>query len=282
MKRSTLEEYFFKILMMASTSIVICIIISVIFSVVIKGLPALDLEMITQTPKGGYYLGKEGGILNAIIGSLYLATGATVLSIMISLPIAFYLMEFNDEKGVTNKFRIVLDILCGIPSIVYGAFMFTMMIIVGARSSLFWGMITVTLFEFPIMTRAFDEVFNKVPKHLKESSMGLGSTMWENVTQIVTRQTMPGILTSTLLSFGRAIGDAAAVLITAGYTDNIPLSFKDPVATLPLAVFFQLSSPLIEVQQRAYASGIILLFIVLIINYLTRWGSKHLVKYVVK
>ena len=97
---------------------------------------------------------------------------------------------------------------------------------------------------------------------------------------MVTRQAAPGILSAVLLCFGRAIGDAAAVMLTAGYTDHIPVSLGDQAATLPLAVFFQLASPVPEVQQRAYASGIVLLMIVLGLSVASRWVSDRAMRYV--
>jgi phosphate transport system permease protein len=282
MKRVHIEEAIFKALMIASILIVVGCLASVFISVLMKGVPAISLEMVTQTPKGGYYLGKEGGILNAIIGSLYLAIGATLLSLVLALPLALYLSEYLGETRTTSYIRRVLDILCGIPSIVYGAFAFTIMITVGVRASLGWGIITVSMFEFPYMTRAIDEVLKKVPVKMRETSLALGLTRWETASRVVFKQALPGILTAVIIGFGRAIGDAAAVLLTAGYTDNIPTSLGDPVATLPLAVFFQLSVPIAEVQQRAYAAGAILLFIVLGLSVLSRWGVARLMKNVVR
>ncbi len=282
MKRAHIEEEVFKALMMGSTLIVVGSLASVFISVLWRGAPALTLEMITQTPKGGYYLGKEGGILNAIIGSLYLAIGATVLSSFLAIPLAIYLSEYLGETRLTSYIRRVLDVLCGIPSIVYGAFTFTIMVAVGARASLLWGIITITMFEFPIITRNVDEILKKVPFKLRETSLSLGATRWEMSSEVIIKQAMPGILSAILIGFGRAIGDAAAVLLTAGYTDNIPQSLSDPVASLPLAVFFQLSTPIAEVQQRAYAAGAILLFIVLGLSFVSRLLGSHLMKYVVR
>ena len=121
-----------------------------------------------------------------------------------------------------------------------------------------------------------------VSRDLKEASYGLGATDFETLRYVITRQAMPGIVAAILLAFGRGIGDAAAVLFTAGYTDSIPTSLFDPVATLPLAIFFQISSPYPEVQQRAYASGIILLVIVLVLIILSRFVSRRLMKYVIR
>jgi phosphate transport system permease protein len=280
--RRRMEEHVFLVLMSGSILVVVGSLLSMFLTVLGKGLGALSLAMVTQTPRGGYYLGKEGGILNAIIGSLYLATGSTLLSVLVSVPIAIYLYEYAGESRRTSYTRRMLDALCGIPSIVYGAFMFTVMIYLRVRASLLWGILTVTLFEFPMMTRGVDEVLRTVPNRLRETAFSLGSTRFEAATRVVLRQALPGILTTVLIGFGRAIGDAAAVLLTAGYTDNIPSSLMDPVATLPLAVFFQLSTPIPEVQQRAYASGIILLFIVLGLSVFSRWSSKRLMRYVVR
>jgi phosphate transport system permease protein len=96
---------------------------------------------------------------------------------------------------------------------------------------------------------------------------------------VITKQVIPGLLTAILLAFGRAIGDAASVLFTAGYTDRIPTSLLQPVASLPLAVFFQLATPYPEVQQRAYASAFILTILVLGISILSRWISYRLDRY---
>ena len=282
MKRAYIEESIFKALMIISTLIVVGSLASVFISVLWKGAPSLTLDMITQTPKGGYYLGKEGGILNAIIGSIYLAIGATILSSALAIPLALYLSEYLGETRLTSYIRRVLDVLCGIPSIVYGAFTFTIMVAVGARASLLWGIITIAMFEFPIITRNVDEVLKKVPFKLRETALSLGATRWEMSSEVIIRQALPGILSAILIGLGRAIGDAAAVFLTAGYTDNIPQSLSDPVASLPLAVFFQLSTPITEVQQRAYAAGAILLFIVLGLSLASRWLGSQLTKYVVK
>jgi phosphate transport system permease protein len=282
MKQRELEEAVFKGLMLFSASIVLGGLFVLFAVIILKGALALTLSMITETPRGGYYLGKEGGILNAIVGSLYLAGGATGLAFVIGLPVALFLNEYAGRSRFANVTRLSLDILWGIPSIVYGAFAFTIMLYLGVRASLFWGIITVTLFIFPIMTRAMDEVIATVPDKLKEAAYALGSTRLETTLKIVTRQAVPGIVTAVLLAFGRGIGDAASVLFTAGYSDSIPRSLFEPVATLPLAIFFQLSTPIPEVQQRAYASGIILLFIVTIASLTSRISTRKLLKYVVK
>lgn len=272
-----------KIAMIGSTTLVIGSLLAIIGTIVWKSLPALKLSMITQTPKGGYYLGKEGGILNAIVGSLYLGLGATALALVFSLPIVLYLNLYQKKKSrLAGLTRFAFDVLWGIPSIVYGAFGFVLMMAIGLRASLLAGIITVALLELPIMSRAIDEVMVLVPRELKEASLSLGATRLETAFRVVVRQSMPGILTAILISFGRGIGDAASVLFTAGFTDRIPTSIFQPVATLPLAIFFQLGTPFPEVQQRAHASAAVLTLLILFISIGSRLLIRRLTKHVIK
>jgi len=282
MKRRHIEEAFFKALMIFSFSIVVGSLGLILFTVIVKGLPALNLAMITQTPKGGYYLGKEGGILNAIVGSLYLAGGATLLALALGLPVALYLGVYLRRSRWANLVRLSLDVLWGIPSIVYGAFGFTIMLALGMRASLLGGILVLALLELPIMTRAMDEIICMMPHELEQASLAIGATRLETALRVVIRQTLPGIVTAVLLAFGRGIGDAASVLFTAGYTDRLPTSLFRPVASLPLAVFFQLGTPFPEVQQRAYASALVLTIMVLIVSLGSRLIAGRLGRFIIR
>jgi len=277
-----LEERIFKGLMLLSLILVLVILAGIIAVVVMKGTPALNLSMIIETPKGGYYLGKEGGIANAIVGSIYLAFGASIISILISLPVALALQKDYTNRHLANLSRLILDILWGTPSIVYGAFGFIIMVYFGLRASLLGGIIVLTLLMIPIMVRSMEEVISMVPQELKEVSYALGTTKLETTIAVVLKQALPGIITAILLAFGRGIGDAASILFTAGYTDYIPKSIFDPVASLPLAVFFQISTPAPEVQARAYASALILLFIVILVSVFSRILGRRFSRHIVR
>ena len=282
MKWSRTEEKIFKVLMLAATLVILGSLFAVIIVILFKGAGALSLSMITQTPKGGYYLGKEGGILNAIVGSLYLAVGATASALFLSLPIVFCLQKEYLSPRIANVVRLSLDVLWGVPSIIYGVFGFTIMLYMGLRASLLGGIVALTFLELPIMVRGMDEVLKMVPHQLKEASYTLGSTRFETMFKVVTRQALPGMLSAAILAFGRGIGDAASILFTAGYTDHIPHSLFDPVASLPLAVFFQMGTPFPEVQERAYASALILLVMVLLLTVSSRVLTKRFAKYVIR
>jgi phosphate transport system permease protein len=262
-------DLFFRVLAASAAAVVLLSLLLILGTVLWKSLPALSLSMLTKTPQGGFYLGKEGGILNAIAGSLYLAAGATALAFLLSLPLALYLNSYKGKGSKTGTAtRFFLDVLWGVPSIVYGAFGFIVMLALGLRASLLAGILTVALLEFPIMCRAIDEVMRLVPRELTEASDSLGATRFETASKVLVRQAAPGILTGVLLAFGRGIGDAA--------------SLADPAATLPLAIFFQLGTPFPEVQQRAYASAAILTLIILLISLAGRAMSRKATRHVVK
>ncbi|OGD11450.1 MAG: phosphate ABC transporter, permease protein PstA [Candidatus Aminicenantes bacterium RBG_13_62_12] len=283
LRRRKSKEMIFRAMMAFSLLIVIGCLVLIIGTIIWKGLPAMNLSMITQTPKGGYYLGKEGGILNAIVGSLYLASGATILAILFSLPVVLYINIYARRNSkLASLTRFSLDVLWGIPSIVYGAFGFIIMIFFGLKSSLLAGILAVGLLEFPIMSRAADEVIRMVPRELLDASYSLGATRLETALRVVVRQCLPGLLTAVLIAFGRGIGDAASVLFTAGFTDRIPTSLLQPAATLPLAIFFQLGTPFPEVQQRAYASAAILTVLILLISLLARGLGKRYTRHIIK
>jgi phosphate transport system permease protein len=281
-QRRRIVELFMKGWMFVSFVIVAACLGLILWTVISKGLPALNWDMVSKTPKGGFYMGKEGGVLNAIIGSAYLASGGTLLALLFSLPIALYLQTYLGKSDWGRYVRLSLDVLWGIPSIVYGAFGFIVMLALGMRASLLAGIIVLGLIELPIMVRAMDEVIRRMPVDLEHAALALGSTKLEVALNVVSRQMLPGIITAVLLAFGRGIGDAASVLFTAGYTDRIPTSLMQPTASLPLAVFFQLSTPYPEVQQRGYASAVILTIIVLVISLSSRWISGRLNKYTIK
>ena len=281
MKVSTtkkLLESVAKAFMWIAMFIVFGLVISVIWTVFSKGVKAMSWDMVSKLPGGGFYIGKEGCFLNAIVGSLYIVGASTVLGLIISIPVVFFLNVYlKRDSKLAYTVRMAFDVLFGVPSIVYGAFGFTIMIYFGLRTSLLGGIIVITLLIIPIFIRTMDEATRNFPRDILDASFSLGATRWETL-RVVLRQIAPGIATATLLSIGRAIGDAASVMFTAGYTDSIPTSLSQPAATLPLAVFFQLQSPIPEVVDRAYAAALVLTVIVLILSISGRFITNRFSK----
>jgi phosphate transport system permease protein len=281
-RRKWLDRAFYR-LMLISAILVVGSLLLILGIILGKSLPALKISMITRTPGTGYYLGQEGGILNAIVGSLEITTGATLLAIILAWPGVIFLNTYLKKKSARAEVvRLMLDILWGIPSIVYGAFGFLLMLTLHLRASLLAGMVTLALVELPVLARSVDETMRLVPSELKEATFSLGASRWQTATRVVLRQVFPGLTTAVLIALGRGLGDAASVLFTAGYTDRLTTSLLQPVATLPLAIFFQLNSPFPEVQQRAYASAAILTLMILAISLAARFLGRRLGRHRIK
>lgn len=278
MKRRAVEM-FFKALMALSTLIVFGGAAALVIVIVAKGLPALNWEMVSKPPEGGYYMGGGGGILNAIVGTALIAGGATVLAAAAALPVVLYIHTYARRRAWVETVRFALDLLWGIPSIVYGVFGFALMVYLGMKASLGAGIVTVALLEFPIAARGMDEIVKLVPAALRETSLGLGATRFETAARVVLKQALPGLASAALIAFGRGVGDAASVLFTAGFSDRIPKSLGDPAATLPLAIFFQLGSPFPEVQRRAYAAALVLTAMILLVSIVTKWLTRRAAKH---
>jgi phosphate transport system permease protein len=278
LNKRILEEKLFKFLMIFSLCIVLGSLFIIFGLVIFNGASSISLEMITQMPEEGNYLG--GGILNAILGSLLLAFPATGIAFLIGLMIALYLQRDFTPSWFSNFIRFTLDVLWGIPSIVYGIFCLMIMIYFGMGSSLLAGIIALTLLEIPIITRYMDESIKMVPHGLKEGAYSLGSTKFETAMKVLRRQAFPGILAGVLLGLGRGIGDAASILFTSGFSSRIPTSLLDSTAALPTMIFNLYSLP--SGQPKAYAAAFILLIIVLVISVSSRLLTRRFKKHVIK
>jgi phosphate transport system permease protein len=281
-----LEDLIMRGLMILASVLLVAVLATILVAIFLRGFPSLDLDLITKVPEGGFYLGGEGGILNAIVGSLLLAGGGTLLALLLALPIAFGINVYTTGNPRAARlaafFRLTLDVLWGIPSLVYGAFLFTIMIAFGLRASLGSGILVLALLEIPIMVRAMDEVMRLVPDELNQAALGVGATRLEAARSVLVRQALPGLVAAVLLAFGRGIGDAASVLFTAGYSDRIPTSLGSPAGSLPLAVFFQLGSPFPDVRGNGYATALLLTLMVLLISIASRLLVRALSRNVIK
>lgn len=153
MKLKFIEEKAMKVVMLVTTLLVFLFVGSILYTIVKNGWGAMNWEMISSLPGGGFYIGKEGGLLNAIVGSLYIVGASTVLGLAVSIPVVFYLNVYLKKNSKRGSFaRLAYDVLFGIPSIVYGAFAFTIMIYLGLKTSLAGGIIVITLLIIPILS----------------------------------------------------------------------------------------------------------------------------------
>lgn len=276
-KSKFIEETIVKMLMWGSVLLVLAFVMSIICTIFVKGVGSISWEMVTSVPGMNWNTTDDGGFLNAIIGSVAVVAPATLIALCVSIPVVFYMNLYKRRSNwLSYAARLVYDVLYGIPSIVYGAFAFMIMVMVGMRASVLGGIIVSTLLIIPMFIRSGDEISRSVPDDMIDAAYSLGATKWETL-KVVVRQVLPGMATATLLAVGKAIGDAAAVMFTAGFSDSVATSLSSPTATLPLAIFNWITMP-DPFPGRAYAAALVLTIIVLLLSLGGRWITNHFTK----
>jgi len=244
------------------------------------GLKYMTWELLSRYPKE---IGKKGGILNALVGSFILIVVATTISLPLCLFSAVYLTEFVRNRRVREIAETLIEILAGVPSIVFGIFGYYVFVyVLGLGFSLLSASLTLSLMMIPIMLRTIEETLKLVPREIKLSAYALGATEWETTWSVTVRMAAPGIVTGCLLAIGRILGETAPLILTTGYNYRIPISFFEGVATLTFTMYqyVELGAAYPELLGKAAATGLILIAIILIIDFVTLYMSKRLARVV--
>jgi len=246
----------------AAVIIVVLILVVLLQDIIIHGLPALSWEFLTQSPKD---LGRAGGIFPAIVGSLYLVFGAILFALPLGVGAAIYLIEYTTESTVTRIIRTTVDLLNGTPSIVFGLFGLAFLVyFLNFGVSLIAGQITLGLMVLPTIIRATEESLKNIPQSLREGSLALGATRWQTIYRVVLPPAIPGIMTGTILSIGRAAGETAPIMFTAVVFSQryLPSSLTDPVMALPYHLYI-LATNVPGSSTNKYGTALVLLLLVI-------------------
>jgi len=247
--------------MFAAVGIVLAILAIILLDIIMKGLPVISWEFIFGYPSN---LGRAGGIFPAIVGTIYLVIGAIMIALPIGIGATIYLSEYTREGLVTKTIRTGVDLLNGTPSIVFGLFGFAFLVIfVGLGVSLLTGWIVLALMILPTIIRTSEEALKSIPNEVREGSLALGASKWQTIRKVVLPAAVPGIITGTILSIGRAAGETAPILFTAVVfsTRFLPSSIFEPVMALPYYLYI-LSTSIPGAKQYAYGTALVLLVIV--------------------
>jgi len=249
------------------------VLIFIIAYILWNGLPHLTWGFLTESPKS---MGREGGVLPMIVGTLWVAGLAVVIAAPVGVATAVYLTEYTREGRMTAVIRFGADCLAGIPSIIFGLFGFVFFAItLGMGMSILSGALTLAIMVLPTIIRTSEEAIRAVPQGYREASYGLGSTQWQMVTRVVLRSAMPGISTGVVLSMGRSISETAAVMLTAGSALGLPHTIFDSSRTLALH-FYILSREGIS-MTNAYATAAALILAIMAINLSAYWLMRRFV-----
>lgn len=241
---------------------VILILLGIIAFIVMKGLPVIDWEFLTQSPEPG---GKTGGIFPAIVGTLELIAGTAAIAFPIGIMTGIYLNEYARNSKFTKVIREAIDLLNGTPSIVFG--MFGMVLFVryaGMGYSLLAGWLTLAFMVLPVVIRTTEEALKAVPMDLREASRAMGATKWKTIYKVVLPAAMGGVVTGSILSIGRAAGETAPIMLTAAVISQPSLagSIFDPVMALPLHLY-HLAMDLPGTTAYQYGTATVLMVVVL-------------------
>lgn len=247
-----------------STGIVLLALAVILFNIISNGLPAISWEFLTQTPRN---LGRAGGIFPAILGTLYLVAGAILFALPIGVGAAVYLIEYTKENKITSVIRSGVDLLNGTPSIVFGLFGFAFLVIyMDLGVCLLVGQITLGLMVLPTIIRTTEEALKSVPQSVRHGSLALGASKWQTIKKVVLPPALPGIITGTILSIGRAAGETAPIMFTAVVFSSrfLPSSEFEPVMALPYHLFI-LSTNVPGAQTNQYGTALVLVAIVVMV-----------------
>lgn len=263
-----------KFIITAAVLVVLGILAIIIFDIVSNGLPAMSWEFLTQPPSD---LGRSGGIFPAIIGTLYLVAGAILIALPLGIGAAIYLTEYTIEGRMTRLIRTGADLLNGTPSIVFGLFGFAFLVLyLNFGVSLLAGQVTLALMVLPTIIRTTEESLRTVPQGLREGSYALGATRWQTIRRVVLPPSVPGIITGTILSIGRAAGETAPIMFTAVVFSQrfLPTSFFDPVMALPYHLYI-LATNVPGAGEQKYGTALVLLVLVIGLYSLAIFVRNH-------
>ncbi len=241
-------------------------IVGIILYILFKGGSAISLEFLTDFPHDGM---RAGGILPAIIGTLYLTIGTAIFSVPLGIAAAIYLSEYAKENQLTRMIRLAIINLAGIPSVVYGLFglgLFVLFLKFG--TSILAASLTLSIMTLPVIISTAEEALRSVPQSFRTVSISLGATRWQTIRRIVLKEALPGILTGVILGLERAAGETAPILFTgaAFFLPRLPGSPFDATMALPYHLFV-ISTQVPEMPiQIQYGTALVLLVFVLTMN----------------
>lgn len=275
MKRKISEIIAFTLIGLAGL-ITVTALVLIAGQVLMLGLRHVNFEFLTQFPER---MGREGGIFPTIVGTLVVTGLALLLAIPVGVATAIYLSEYTRSGPIVRGIRFAVESLAGIPSILYGLFGFAFLVtFVGLGFSVLAGAITLALMLLPIIIRSGEEALGAIPQDYRQASLALGATRWQTTARVVLPAALPGLVTGIMLATGRAVGETAAVWLTAGGALRIPLSLLDPARPMTVHLFFLASEGLS--LERSYATAAVLLIMVMIVYFVSfglsrRYGSKR-------
>jgi phosphate transport system permease protein len=265
-------------LILAGTAIALVPLALIIYYLLKKGLGSWSSSFFTTDPTGNTFFRNEsiGGIKSAILGTLEIVALAAAISIPIGVGVALWLVEYGRASRFAHVVRFFVDVLTGVPSIVFGLFIYILLIVgTGSTFAGYKGSFALALLMLPIVIRSAEVILLLVPSTLRESALALGAPRWRMIFRVVMPTALPGLVTGILLAIARAAGETAPLLFTAAYAKATTSNLGAFMNSLPVQIYNDVLSPTPRVEQRAWGAALTLVLLILVLNLVARLASRR-------
>ena len=262
----------------AATTVALVPLVLILYYLFKKGLGAWGGSFFTSDPNGSF-LGDPGGIRSAILGTIEIVALATLIAVPIGVLVALYLVEFGRGKTFANVVRYFVDVLTGVPSIVFGLFVYIVLVtstLFGVGYAGWKGAVALALLMLPVVVRSAEVVLLLVPDSLREAALALGSPRWRVALRIVLPAAVPGLLTGSLLAIARAAGETAPLLFTSAYVLGTSFNLDGRVNSLPLQIFQDVGQAQDRLVTRAWGAALTLVALILLLTLIARLFQRRM------
>ncbi len=261
----------------AATAVALVPLVLVVYYLFHKGLGAWSGEFFSTDPNGNF-LGYPGGVRSAILGTIEIIAVATLISVPIGIGVALHLTEYGKDSRFAHVIRYFVDVMTGVPSIVFGLFIYIVLVLghVGGSGFAGWkGSVALSLLMLPIVIRSSEVVLLLVPSGLREAALALGAPRWRVITKVVLPTSLSGLVTGALLAIARGAGETAPLLFTAFGAQVLTGNLGKQMNALPLQIYFDIQSPRNDVVTRAWGAALTLVLLILLLNLVARFASRR-------
>ena len=251
-----------------ATAIVIAPLVAILVYLIYKGASSLNVAFFTKPPAP---VGEQGGgMANSIVGSGLILTLASLMGIPVGIAAGVYLAEYGRGKFLGNAVRFTADVLNGVPSIVMGIAVYSLIVMQQKHFSAFAGGVALAIMMVPTVTRTTEEMLATVPHSIREAALGLGVPKWRTTISVALKTASPGIITGCMLAFARVAGETAPLLFTAFGNQFWSLKLTEPIGALPLQIYVYAISPYDEWHRLAWAGSLVLIALIMVSVTLVR------------
>jgi phosphate transport system permease protein len=259
-------------LVAALTLIALIPLVLIVYYLLKQGLGAISVEFFTKDPTGAF-IGDPGGVRSAIVGTVLMVAVASAVAVPVGVGVAVWLVEFGRESKLAHAVRYFIDVMTGVPSIVFGLFVYITLVLAGVGGSSFagWkGSVALALLMLPIVTRSSEVVLLLVPNQLREAAHALGAPRWKMILRIVLPTALPGMITGVLLAVARAAGETAPLLFTAAVVNATTGNLNDRMNSLPALIYQNVGQPQDRLVTIAWGAALTLVAMILVLTLLAR------------